>query len=85
MYADTYPGSGHHCTKCGKHFCRCPDPAAERAQLIEENRRFEKWKLECQMEKAFKQAAAERRTLKYKVSKFLWGFKRLFSWRSASS
>lgn len=28
MFADTYYGSGHHCTKCGKHFCRCENPPA---------------------------------------------------------
>ena len=78
MYGDTYPDSGHHCDRCGKHFCRCPNPEEELLSVQEWAREWQKHLLEQNMEKAFKKAAAERRTLKYKVSKFLWGLKRLF-------
>lgn len=29
MFSDTYYDSGHHCTRCGKHFCRCETPEPE--------------------------------------------------------
>ncbi len=94
MFGDTYHDSGHHCTVCGKHFCRCPlgvgnNQLDEEQQTIERNRRLveeydERMRLEQRMQAAFEKAAAERHTLKYKLSKALWSVKRLFSWRSAS-
>ncbi len=47
---------------------------------MEERRR----KLEERIDAAFEKAASERHTLKYKLAKFVWSVKRLFSLRSAS-
>lgn len=93
MFGDTYDGSGHHCTVCGKHFCRCPlgvgnNQLDEEQQTIERNRKlveeYERMRLEQRMEAAFKKAASERHTWKYRLAKFVWSVKRLFSLRSSS-